>query len=242
MAKHKKSRPSKSKFQISGTFLWITVGVVVIVVLFMLARILSTSTMDVAPIPILATADPDLISLTRMLGDVELDTAATPTRLAEVGPMIAERNWNGALGILRKKLKHAPAGSAGLIHAYIGYCYNQSTRPDWALKEFRKALETTDSNPAELNTRMAFYAAYLFQSHGYADSAEAYYIKARHMIPDSANILLPQLLNNLGLAHEALADTGRAIEYYLAASRYIDTTEHTRPARTLRDNIRRLNR
>ncbi len=251
MAK-KKGRRTGGKTQVQGIWLWVVVIVVALGVLFMLARTLSSSVVEVPPTPILATANPDLTAITRMLGDIEQDTAGSAflpekvrSQSGRVDSIIGERDWPEAIKLLRKLLKETPSDrtdALSALHACLGFCYHQSSSPDRALNEFRRALDWAGPDAPEFRSRMAFYAGYLFQRRGFADSAEAYYVTARHLTSDPFNPLLPALLNNLGAAREALQDTSRALEYYIATARLIDTTADTRSARILKDNIRRLTR
>ncbi len=118
-----------------------------------------------------------------------------------------------------------------------------SARPDHALFEFREGMNLAGSERPDLQYRLAFCAAYLFQGRGLADSALAFYNLAAHHAPtDSADLLLPALLNNYGLAREATGDTVGALALYMDAARLVDTTADARDSRVVRDNIRRLSR
>lgn len=230
-----------------GIAMWVVIGIMVVAVLFLLARTLSRTTGEPAPTPILATANQDLISLTRMLGDIEIDTIGLDlvsgdfhAKLEAVDSLIAERNWQDATTNLRKLLKGAPPEDAAWLRAYLGFCFFRAASPDWSLNEYRKALRVSETGSG-LYGRSAFNIGYLFQSRGFADSAEAYYSAARTVMQDSTP-LKAAVLNNLGLLRETANDTARARELYAAAAGLVDTSGDTRAARTLRDNLRRVTR
>jgi tetratricopeptide (TPR) repeat protein len=247
VAKHRKrEKPGWRKRQIPGIWMWVVIGVVVLASLYFLARTLSHVTTEPPPVPVLATAKEDLVSLTRMLGDIEQDTTGlgllpeqVRTQLRVVDSLAVERNWQETVNNLRRLLKSAAPDKAAALHAYLGFCYYQAASPDRSLYEYRKALLASDSTA--LAGRTAFDIGYLFQSRGLADSAEQYYAAARAVLPDSSP-LRAAVLNNLGVLSEKTRDTARAREYYVAAAELTDTALDTRPARTLRDNLRRVTR
>ncbi|MBN2538274.1 hypothetical protein JXB37_08375 [candidate division WOR-3 bacterium] len=239
-------RAGKKKREFPGWVLWAIIGVVAVFALVMLARTLTTATNPDIIIPVLASANPDLTALTRMMGDIEPDTAGfqPPEDLAPrflvVDSLVAERDWPTAIDRLRSLVKPAPADKLAYVHELLGYCYYQSAAPDRALNEFRKEIAAAGSNSSR-QFRAAFCAGYLFQSRGFADSALVFYQQARHFAPeDSADPLLPATLNNLGLAYEATGDSTAALTAYGAAAALLDTTADSRAARVLRDNLRRL--
>ncbi|UCG42898.1 MAG: hypothetical protein JSU73_13735 [candidate division WOR-3 bacterium] len=258
MARKRKNRPSKAQprpknrrkgGKVQGFWLWIVVGIVVVVALFMLARTLATSTGRVPPTPMLSLQNRDLTTVTRMLGDIERDTAGIEglpdevrTRFEDVDSVISEGNWPEAIGLIRGLHKSVPEDNLDVYHDYLGFCFYKSASPDYALAEFRSALGTADTADPELEARMAFCIGYLFQSRGYADSALAMYALARQALGEEllTTALAPALLNNYGLAREASGDTAGAVELYDAAALLLDTTGTDRASRTLRDNIRRL--
>jgi tetratricopeptide (TPR) repeat protein len=249
-----KSRKNRSKRQkksdLPSWMLWVIGGIVALVMLFILARNISTAPPRAVIIPVLSSANPDLETRTRMLGDVELDRAPVAgmseenrARFAEIDSLIELRDWPAALNLLPGMLNAVAPDRVTVVHDYLGFCYHQAARPDHALFEFREGMNLAGSDRPDLQYRLAFCAAYLFQGRGLADSALAFYNLARHYIPaDSADPLLPALLNNYGLAQEATGDTVGALAHYLDAARLVDTTADTRDARVVRDNIRRLSR
>jgi len=257
MARKKKNRQSKPQpkpkkrkkgSKLQGFWLWIVGGIVVVVALFMLARTLATSTGHVPPTPMLSLQSRDLATVTRMLGDIERDTAEVGglpeeirTRFEDVDSVIGDGNWPEAIKLLRGLNKSVPEDNLGVYHDYLGFCFYKSASPDYALAEFRSALKTAGSDP-ELEARMAFCIGYLFQSRGYADTALVLYDLARQASGEQLQAMwfAPALLNNLGLASEVTGDTARAIELYGAAATLLDTTGTDRASRTLRDNIRSL--
>lgn len=247
-----KSRPrSKNRRKggkVQGFWLWIVVGIVAVVALFMLARTLATSTGYVPPTPMLSLASRDLAMVTRMLGNIERDTALVPglpdevrTRFKGVDSVIAEGNWPEAIRLIRGLNKSVPEDNLEVYHDYLGFCFYKSASPDFALAEFRSALRTAGRDP-ELEARIAFCIGYLFQSRGFADSALVMYARAQQALGEraAAEPIAPALFNNHGLAREASGDTAEAIELYSTAAMLLDTTGTDRASRTLRDNIRRL--
>jgi len=228
---------------------------VVLVALYGLARTLSTTPPSAVILPILASNSQDLEALTRMVGDIELDSSPTENlpeelagRLASVDSLIALGEWHPALDRLRR-LRRPPEGSAkAVIEEYAGFCHYRSVRPDHALHSFREAMAADSGRDRERQFRLAFAAGYLFQSRGFADSALALYSTARYYAPappeepDSAPGILAALLNNFGLARETTGDTAAALELYRSAAAMVDTSVDDPGARTVRDNLRRLSR
>jgi tetratricopeptide (TPR) repeat protein len=252
MARKKRSqrRQGKGGFHPPGYMLWIVVGVVVVGLIVFLSQLLSRAAPSEPLIPVLATANPDLTTMTRMLGDIERDSTAVqemPEEATEgfrvVDSLIGERNFPDAIERLLKLRKTVPEDKVAVIHDYLGFCYARSASPDRALREFRDAMDEADPEAATEHYRAAFCAGYLFQSRGFADSARAFYDHARHhAVPDTADRLYPALLNNLALSLEAAGDTAAALAGYEEAALYVDTAADERRARVLRDNLRRLAR
>lgn len=246
MTKHRKrEQPGRRRRQLPGTWLWVVIGVAVLAALYFLARTLSRTTAEVPPVPALASANQDLVSLTRMLGDIEPDTAgldALPeparARLRVVDSLVADRNWPEAIASLRRLLRSASPEAAAALGCYLGFCYHQTASPDRALAEFRRVLAKGDSCPPLSLGLAAFSCGYLFQARGFADSAVAYYELARRLPADS--VRLGALLNNLGVACEKLGDAAQARAWYEAATAYIDTTGDSRGARILKENLGRV--
>ena len=250
MARKKSSQRKKGKggFHPPGYMLWIVIGVVAVGLIVFLSQLLSRATPPEPLIPVLATANPDLTTMTRMLGDIERDTTAvlgmpgeTEEGFRVVDSLIAERNFPDAIERLRKLRKTVPEDKVSVVHDYLGFCYARSASPDRALREFRDVMDEADPESATEQYRAAFCAGYLFQSRGFADSALAFYGHAKHhAAPDTADKMYPALLNNLALSLETSGDTAAALAAYQEAARYVDTTADERRARVLRDNLRRL--
>ncbi|MFO7638803.1 MAG: hypothetical protein R6X14_05840 [bacterium] len=235
---------------ISSWYLWIVVGVLILAGLFMLARTLSTAPPTKAILPVLASNRPDLEALTRMVGDIELDsgiaaglTEELRERYVTVDSLIGLGDWPAALERL-PKLPRRPAGEeAAVREEYAGVCHYRAVRPDHALNSLREAAAADSGRDRARQFRLAFAIGYLFQSRGFPDSALAPYATARFFAPaDSLDRRLPAVLNNLALAHELTGDTAAALELYDAVTALVDTSVDTRSARVVRDNLRRLAR
>ncbi|MEO0081914.1 MAG: hypothetical protein ABIL25_06440 [candidate division WOR-3 bacterium] len=148
MGKNRKMKLGQSRREMPGFWLWIVTGLVVLFLLFMLARTLSHTAVEPAPIPLLATAQQDLVSLTRMLGEIEPDTfgfgslpAEICCRLKPTDSLIAEQNWPEAIAELHRCLKRVPDRYVSAVHACLGFCYYHSASLDRSLAEFRKAFQ-----------------------------------------------------------------------------------------------------
>lgn len=249
MAHTLKKKPATKSLttRLRPVYPWIIGGAVGIAALAWLALILSRATPEVPPAPVLVSAKTDLKLLTRMLGDVTLDTGATAAIPEKLGPEFArvktataQRDWQQAAGLLKKLLPRLSGQAVMLAHDWRGFCFYQAASPDLALAEFRQALSA--ETDAGLAARAGFNIGYLFQSRGFSDSAADYYAAAQPLVARAAPELLPELLNNLGLARERLADSSRALDSYLAAAQFIDTAADDPSSRVLRDNVRRLKR
>lgn len=237
---------AKKKSDFPGWVLWVVVGVVVLFALFMLTRTLATSADPNVIIPYLSVNDRDLTALTRMMGEVTPDTARSDLpeellpRFRQVDSLLLEYNWPAAIERLRGLVKPMPGDRVAVVHELLGFCYHRSSSPDRALNEFRLELAAAPGDSTR-RFRASFCAGYLFQSRGLADSALVFYRQARRFAPDdTAEALVPALLNNLGLAQEALGDTAAALASYREAAALLDTATDSRAARVLRDNLRRL--
>lgn len=244
--KRSANRRAKPKSEFPGWVLWVVVGVVVVFALFMLARTLTSSTSTNVIIPYLSASDRDLTALTRMMGEILPETAQPDLpeellpRFRQVDSLLTERNWPAAIERLRGLVKPTPEDKVAVVHELLGFCYHQSASPDRALNEFRLELAAAPGDSTR-QFRAAFCAGYLFQSRGMADSALVLYQQARRFAPgDTAEALVPALLNNLGLAQETLGDTAAALAAYVEAAALVDTGSDSRAARVLRDNLRRL--
>jgi tetratricopeptide (TPR) repeat protein len=242
----RQKRPGK-KFRIpSSVMQWGIVGVVAVVLVALVVGALSRPPAEPAPIPLLSTVKTDLISVTRMLGDVTLDST-THAWLQEnlgarlVGPdsLFAQRRWYDALTALSRMLRGATRPESAAIKAYMGFCYYDADNLDRSLQALRKSL-TADSNPTGVTSRLQFSIGWMFQSRGYQDSAIAYYSRVRRGAPDSARLLDAEAANNAGVAYEVLKDTSAAGTAYREATALLDTIEYPRESKTIRENLARL--
>lgn len=241
----RQKRPAK-KFSIpSNVIQWGIVGIVGVVVIVLVVGAL-TRPSEPTPIPLLSSAKNDLISLTRMLGDVKLDSgtramfpSSLGARLAGPDSLFAQRRWYDALDALSRTLKGASRSDSALLHAYMGFCDYEAGNMDRALWSFRKSL-ARDSNPTGLAPRLQFSVGWLFQSRGYQDSAVAYYSRARRTLPDSAQLLRAAAANNSGAAYEVSGDTSSATAAYRDAAALLDPVAYSRESETIRENQSRL--
>jgi len=225
---------------------WGIVGVVVAVLVVLVVGGLTRPPAEPAPIPLLVPAKPDLISITRMLGDVKLDSttralfpAELDVRLAGPDSLYAQRRWYDALAALSKTLGRATRPESAAIRAYMAFCQYGADNLDRSLQSFRKSL-AADSGPAGIAPVVEFSIGWLFQSRGFQDSAVAYYSLARRVRPDSARLLKAQAANNAGAAYEVLNDTAAAGAAYREAAALLDSTAFPREAKTVRENLVRL--
>ena len=248
MAKTKnirQKRPAK-KFSIpSNVIQWGIVGIVGVVVIVLVVGTL-TRPSEPTPIPLLSSAKNDLISLTRMLGDMKLDSdtramfpSSLDARLAGPDSLFAQRRWYDALEALNRALKGASRSDSALLYAYMGFCDYEAGNMDRALLSFRKSL-AGDSSPNGLAPRLQFSVGWLFQSRGYQDSAVAYYSRARRTLPDSAQLLRAAAANNSGAAYEVSGDTSSAAAAYRDAAALLDTVAYSKESETIRENLARL--
>jgi len=242
----RQQRPEK-KFKIpSSVVQWGIVGIVAVVLIVLVVGALSRPPAEPAPIPMLTNAQKDLISVTRMLGDVMLDSSARallPGELDEqlAGPdsLFAERRWYDALTALSKMLKGATRPESAAIGTYMAFCDYEADNLDRSLQHFRKSL-VADSSPTGIAPRIPFYIGWLFQSRGYQDSAVVYYARARRILPDSALLLRAAAANNAGAAYEVLKDTAAAGNAYREAAALLDTISYPRESKKVRENLARL--
>jgi tetratricopeptide (TPR) repeat protein len=242
-AKLKPKHEKKGGFRLpAGVTTWLVVGVVGVAVGYLLISSLSRPPASRAPIPFLSTVNQDLVSITRMLGDVAFDSdfrAVVPedtARFGVVDSLIAERKFPDALRRLQAFARNPEPGLTGPLNAYLGLVWHYSSSPDRSLAAFRLVA---DSSTGALAGWAAFAAGWLFQGRGYQDSAVAWYERALALL-DSVSPVRPMAENNLGVAWETLKDVEQARAHLLAAAAVIDTADTSRPARTLRDNLRRL--
>lgn len=241
----RQKRPAKKFHLPSSVVQWGIVGVVAVVLVVLVVGALSRPPSEPAPIPLLTSAQPDLISITRMLGDVKLDSdirALFPEEMGArfVGPdsLYAQRRWYDALTALGKMLGRATRPESAAIRAYMAFCWYDADNLDRSLQSFRKAL-AEDSSPTGPAPRLAFSVGWLFQSRGYQDSAVAYYSRARRFLPDSARLLKAQAANNAGAAYEVLKDTAAAGDAYREAAALLDSTAYPKETKTIRENLTR---
>jgi tetratricopeptide (TPR) repeat protein len=225
---------------------WVIVGVVVVVLFVLVVGALSRPPAEPAPIPMLSAAKTDLISVTRMLGDVTLDSSARAlfpkeldTRLVGPDSLFAQRRWYDALAALNKMLNRATRPESAAIRAYMGLCDYEADNLDRSLQHFRKSL-AADSSPTGLAPRLQFSVGWMFQNRGYQDSAIAYYARARRVLPDTARLLRAEAANNAGAAYEVLRDTSSAAAAYNEAAALLDTIVYPKELKTIRENLVRL--
>jgi tetratricopeptide (TPR) repeat protein len=245
----RKHRPPK-KFRIPTQVVqWGIVVVVVIAVLFILARALSRSPGEPAPIPLLSSARTDLVSLTRMLGEVGLDSATRSLFPAELQPalggvdtLVSQHKWYEAIGQLDRLLKKAKADEAPALRGYMGSCFYQAASLDRALQQFRKGLAKAESTGSPLVPWLAFCSAYLYQSRGYQDSAIAYHSLCIKALGSESGPLLISALNDMAAAREALSDTAGAGTAYREAAALVDSAADPKTAELVRENLRRIGR
>ena len=256
----RQKRPEK-KFRIPGSVIqWGIVGVVAVVLVVLVVGALSRPPAEPAPIPLLADARNDLISMTRMLGDVALDDRTHAVLRQRLGAQLdgpdslfAERRWYDALNALNKMLKGANRPESAAIRVYMALCDYESDNLDRSLQSFRKSL-AADSSQAGIASRLWFYAGWLFQSRGYQDSAIAYYSRVRSLTkadevaaeyqvtPDPARLLRIEATNNAGVAYEVLRGTGSAAAAYREALALLDTSAYPKEAKAVRENLARVMR
>ena len=239
-------RPAK-KFRLPNAVVqWGIVGVVAVVLVVLVVGALSRPPAEPAPIPMLSSAKPDLISITRMLGDVKLDSGVRAlfpeeldARLAGPDSLFAQRRWYDALTALNKMLNRATRPESAAIRAYMAFCWYDADNLDRSLQSFRRSL-AEDSSPAGIAPRLAFSIGWMFQSRGYQDSAVAYYALARRALPDSARLLKASSANNAGAAYEVLKDTAAAGNAYREAVALLDSVAYPKEWKKIRENQTRL--
>jgi tetratricopeptide (TPR) repeat protein len=243
----RQKRPKK-KFRVPpGVVQWVIVGVVVVVLVVLVVGALSRPPAEPAPIPMLSSAKTDLISVTRMLGDVTLDSSTRALFPEEmdarlVGPdsLFAQRRWYDALASLTRILNRATRPESAAIRAYMGFCDFEADNLDRSLQSFRKSL-AADTSPTGIAPRIQFSVGWMFQNRGYQDSAIAYYSRARRVLADTAHLLRAEAANNAGVAYEVLKDTSAAAGMYREAAASLDTIVYPKESKTIRENLARLN-
>jgi tetratricopeptide (TPR) repeat protein len=232
---------------------WGTLGLVAAGVLFVLSRSLCRPPAEPGPLPVLAQAQTDLGTVTRLLGDVALDSATRALFPSELRPALTaadtfadQRRWHDAINAIQPMLRDARPVDAAALHGLAGYLYHKTASPDWALREFRRGLAAAETSGSKLVPWLAFTVGYLFQSHGFADSCIPYYERAERTLRDAAEdgttgMSTALLANNLGVAYEALEDTAAAVERFEQAWEMLDTLADPKTARQVRDNLLRVN-
>ncbi|MBM3313760.1 hypothetical protein FJY70_04105 [candidate division WOR-3 bacterium] len=241
-------RPEK-KFRIpSSAVQWGIVGAVAVVLVVLVVGALSRPPADPGPIPLLSTATEDLISLTRMLGDVGLDSvvrsslgATLGDRLTGPDSLLAQRQWSEAITALNRLLGRATHSESAAVHALAGLCYYEADLPDRSLQSFRKSLAADTASPSFVS-RLRFYIGWLFQSRGYQDSALAYYSRLRPAGSGADGLLAASAGNNAGVAYEVLKETTAAMTAYREALALLDTLAYAKQARTVKENLARVTR
>jgi len=239
-------RPAK-KFRIPGGVVsWGIVVIVAVVLAMLVVGALTRPPSEPAPVPFLVDAKPDLLSVTRMLGDVTLDSSTRvlfPTgltaRLEGPDSFYLQRRWYDALAALAKLLSRATRPESAAIDAYMAICNYDAGNLDRSLQSFRKSL-ARDSGPSGIAPRIEFYVGWLFQSRGFQDSAIVYYSHALRDLPDTARGLKADVANNAGVAYAVLKDTSAAGGAYREAATLLDTNAYPRDWETVRENAARL--
>jgi tetratricopeptide (TPR) repeat protein len=242
----RQQRPPK-RFRIpSSVVQWGIVGVVAIVLAVLVIGALSRPPAEPAPVPLLSSVKIDLLSMTRMLGDVRLDSSVRAEFPGELnaglaGPdsLFAQHRWYDALSALNRLLKKATRPESAAISAYVAFCDYEADNMDRALQAFRKSL-ALDSNPTGIAPRLTFDVGWLFQSRGYQDSALVYYTLARRSLPDTNRLLRAVAANNAGVAGEVLRDTVASSTAYNEALALLDTIAYPKEKATIRANLARL--
>ena len=243
----RQQRPAK-KFRLPKAVVqWGIVGIVAAALIALVVQALSRPAAEPAPVPLLTDARTDLISVTRMLGDVTLDSSTRSSFPAEMnarfaGPdsLFAQRRWYDALTALSKEFKGATRPESAALHAYMALCQFEADNLDRALQSFRKSLAADSS--AAFASRIAFFVGWMFQSRGFQDSAVSYYARALRALPDSARLLRAQAANNAGAAYEVLKDTAASGSAYREAVALLDTIVYPKESRTVRENMARAAR
>ncbi len=248
----RKERPKK-KFRIPSSYVqWGVLGLVAVGVLLVLSRSLCRPPAEPGPVPVLSRTETDLAAVTRLLGDVSLDSATLALfpaeiklRLTTAETLAAQGRWHDAVTQTRRLIKNAQPAEAAALHGFAGYCYNQAASPDWALREFRLGFDAAVTGASELSPWLAFSIGFLFQSHGFADSCVPYYQKALNSLPQPGTAATGPnwsslLANNLGVAYQVLKDSTHALESFRLALSLVDTVADPRSARVVKDNLARL--
>lgn len=238
----KKTKRPNPGLSLRNVWLWVTLGVVVLVILLFLTRILSQPPKSEPERKTAKLTKVDLSAYTRMLGKVYLDTTVRTflsrelnRQLVSIDTMIKNRELRDAIArltkLLQRKELRKDATSQAVLYGYIGFSYNELAQPQSALVEFQKGLELTHALSGYaascITGWLAFNVGYIFQYYSYPESALFYY----HVAERSLSTLTPPptdlagaLLNNLGVAAEFTGDSIAAHDAFIRATMYIDTT------------------
>jgi tetratricopeptide (TPR) repeat protein len=243
----RKRPPKKKGLRVSSSVLqWSIVAVVAVAMLFLLIRALVNRPGDAPPIPTLANAHEDLATVTRMLGDVELDSATRALFPSELAPkfkaadtLTEQGRWTEAIGSLHQLLRQQRSAEVAAVRAYLAYCYRRAASPDYSLMHLRKSLALADTSLPALVPWLTFSIGYLFQSHGMNDSALVFYRRCDEALPAGARRDRVALLNNIGVALEATGARPEAAERLGAAAALLDSTDLESSRRTVTDNLAR---
>jgi tetratricopeptide (TPR) repeat protein len=247
VAKQKRTPVRKNRVR-NQVLQWAVVGVVGAAILFLAINALTRPAPEPAPAPFLTNAHDDVIGLTRMLGDVVLDSATRAKFPASIEPklkgpdtLFGQKRWYDALNALQALFGKATPAESVALNAYMAIGFTAAASEDRAVVRFRKVL-AKDPTPAGLGPWAAFNAGFLYQKRGFQDSAVAYYSRARDMLSASTGFLRAASLNNLGVAIENLKDPAGAKAAYSEAAVYVDTLTGQKDLKTIRENLARVQR
>jgi tetratricopeptide (TPR) repeat protein len=241
-------KPKQGRFRLSSSLVqWVVVAAVAAVMLFLLVRSLVNRPTDSPPIPLLAAAKTDLTTVTRMLGDIELDSAARALfpeelrgQLAEADTLSAQGRWTDAVSSLYRMVRRPHASEVAAARAYLGYCYYRAASPDHALLHLRMSLVLADTALPGLVPWLLFSIGYLFEAHGFHDSALVYSGRHAAQSHEVSQLSRIAVLNNMGVSREAEGDRAAAAVLYSRAAELLDSTADERPRRTVIDNLARV--
>ncbi len=230
---------------------WAVVGVAALVLMLALTGVLSQPSTARETRPLLDTRREDLVVFTRMIDTVALEPFfySGNEDLAIVESLLNNGSVQSAFQRLDRSRRKAPIEKQLSATAFAGLLRHRLREYPLALQEFQHALSLTDSATALLAARLCFNIGHLFQQFSQPESARDYYSQSLRLLhldqDESVSVrlsvrFLPGLLNNLGVAHEILGDTGAAFSLYQKAAALLDTTEKHRDAQRLRENIARL--
>jgi tetratricopeptide (TPR) repeat protein len=136
----RQQRPQK-KFKIPGSVVqWGIVGIVAVALMLLVVQALSRPPAEPPPAPLLAHAENDLISLTRMLGDVTLDSTTRSLLGAAMAFCHFEAdNPDRSLQYFRKSLAAGPAaGIASRIEFSMGWMFQSRGYQDSAIAYYSR--------------------------------------------------------------------------------------------------------